>query len=128
MLTSQPRTPIATSSVASSPSNTVIPIGAPGDQRAQQMVETGIVGSLTGAVETPLKEVEEVGKGLRNEIGQYNCFLNVVIQVAFSISNLKSTMEALGYCICTDSINFFLDFVLFSFQSKKLNELVVWSL
>jgi hypothetical protein len=95
MLTSQPRTPIATSSVASSPSNTVIPIGAPGDQRAQQMVETGIVGSLTGAVETPLKEVEEVGKGLRNEIGQYNCFLNVVIQVAFSISNLKSTMNCI---------------------------------
>jgi hypothetical protein len=24
---------------------------------------------------------EEVGKGLQNEIGQYNCFLNVVIQV-----------------------------------------------
>jgi hypothetical protein len=24
---------------------------------------------------------EDVGKGLQNEIGQYNCFLNVVIQV-----------------------------------------------
>jgi hypothetical protein len=25
----------------------------------------------------------DVGKGLQNEIGQYNCFLNVVIQVTF---------------------------------------------
>lgn len=95
MLTLQPRTPIATSSAASSPSNPVSSTVAPGDQRAQQMVETAIVGSLTGAVETPLKGVEEVGKGLRNEIGQYNCFLNVVIQVAFSISNLKSTMDCI---------------------------------
>lgn len=50
----------------------------------QQLLETR---TLNGAVETPLKEVEEVGKGLRNEIGQYNCFLNVVIQVSFAFLN-----------------------------------------
>ena len=83
MLTSQLRTPIATSFVSSSPSNTASSNEEPGDQGAQQLVETGIVGNLTGAVETPLKGLEEVGKGLRNEIGQYNCFLNVVIQVFF---------------------------------------------
>lgn len=93
MLTSQSTAPIASSSVASSPPMTVSSNGIPGDQRAHQPLEAGTVGSLTRTVETPLKEVEEVGKGLRNEIGQYNCFLNVVIQVSFSISNLMSSMD-----------------------------------
>lgn len=109
MLTSQSTGPIASSSVSSSPPMTVRSNGIPGDYRAQQLLETGTVGSSTRTVETPLKEVEEVGIGLRNEIGEYNCFLNVVIQVSFSISNLMSTMDlfyfkstalkALDYCI-----------------------------
>lgn len=54
------------------------------EYEAQQLLESR---TLNWAVETPVKEVEEVGKGLRNEIGQYNCFLNVVIQVSFAFLN-----------------------------------------
>ncbi|KAG0571803.1 hypothetical protein KC19_VG044000 [Ceratodon purpureus] len=94
MLTLQPSTSIATSSAASSPSNTVSSNGASCDERVQQMVETGIVGSLTGTVETPLKGVEEVGKGLRNEVGQYNCFLNVVIQSLWHLRRFREELLA----------------------------------
>jgi hypothetical protein len=43
------------------------------------------VGSIPTS-EQPMEQMltdTDVGKGLQNEIGQYNCFLNVVIQVTF---------------------------------------------
>ncbi|KAG0594892.1 hypothetical protein M758_UG119900 [Ceratodon purpureus] len=94
MLTLQAKTPIATSSAASSPSNTLSSNRASCDQRAQQMVATGIIGCLTGTVETPLKGVEEIGKGLRNEIGQYNCFINVVIQSLWHLRRFREELLA----------------------------------
>lgn len=84
MLTSQSAASVVPNHVPSSPIHTVRSNGTSGDHRAQQLLETGIIGPITGVVETSSKEIEEFGKGLRNEIGQYNCFLNVVIQVESS--------------------------------------------
>jgi hypothetical protein len=42
--------------------------------RVQQLAKVGPSEVITPLVEN--QDVEELGKGLRNEIGQYNCFLN----------------------------------------------------
>ncbi|KAI5055394.1 hypothetical protein GOP47_0028915 [Adiantum capillus-veneris] len=39
---------------------------------------------------------EEVGKGLQNEIGQYNCFLNVVIQSLWHLGRFREEILAIS--------------------------------
>lgn len=66
------------------------------DLRVQQLVNVGHSEVITPLVEN--QDVEELGKGLRNEIGQYNCFLNVVIQVASF--NVNCFLKLLGNLKC----------------------------
>lgn len=60
--------------------------------RVQQLAKVGPSEVITPLVEN--QDVEELGKGLRNEIGQYNCFLNVVIQV--DLFNPNRFLKLLG--------------------------------
>ncbi|XP_024367798.1 uncharacterized protein [Physcomitrium patens] len=94
MLTSQSAASVVPNHVPSSPIHTVRSNGTSGDHRAQQLLETGIIGPITGVVETSSKEIEEFGKGLRNEIGQYNCFLNVVIQSLWHLRRFREELLA----------------------------------
>jgi hypothetical protein len=45
----------------------------------------GPVHSANGLLTKSATEVDILGKGLQNEVGEYNCFLNVIIQVATTI-------------------------------------------
>ncbi|KAH6556463.1 hypothetical protein KP509_1Z176700 [Ceratopteris richardii] len=43
-----------------------------------------------------MANLEEVGKGLQNEIGQYNCFLNVVIQSLWHLQRFREEILAIS--------------------------------
>lgn len=45
-------------------------------------VDTGSGVSNDDQVDDMIKD-NKVGAGLKNEVGEYNCFLNVIIQVSF---------------------------------------------
>jgi hypothetical protein len=49
-----------------------------------------------------------LGTGLRNEVGEYNCFLNVIIQVG---SYQKSIFPIVCYINCSSCISLMYDFL-----------------
>lgn len=70
------------SSKPSRPPSSARSPGSPGPSEIQQAeAKGGTSNGVVPVVEGQAEDAKEAGKGLRNEIGQYNCFLNVVIQV-----------------------------------------------
>lgn len=54
----------------------------PNSRVVQQMQNGDFLGTETGElISVNVNEMDSVGAGLQNEIGEYNCFLNVIIQV-----------------------------------------------
>lgn len=69
-------------------------------QRASSQVESSDFPPVEDSTED-VSGATLLGTGLRNEVGEYNCFLNVIIQVGLSKVNFPLYYRLLSFiCSC----------------------------
>ncbi|XP_021866211.2 uncharacterized protein [Spinacia oleracea] len=62
----------------------------PNSRVVQQMQNGDFLGTETGElISVNVNEMDSVGAGLQNEIGEYNCFLNVIIQSLWHLKRFR---------------------------------------